>query len=675
MKLRGKLLLVSLSLLVLPWAGWQLLKLVGEIVREGQEEALLASAEALARGMALRPAALPAGGASIFVLPLSRASKLDGSAAEWPDDAQAAVAVGGADDAPRLRLGSWQDALLLFLEVRDTTRQRTDAHWSIAERRDHVRLVLQGAQGMVALRLANSASGPLIATDAGGGAPAVRVTGYWLETADGYAVELMLPQGYAMRSLSLEVQDAADDDTVRTHAAAPEESAAVPGRWSVVQRSPALAGSLGQLVPAGARARVLDGAGWLVAAAGEIAGTDASREVPLWRRWFYNAVLFERSVRPLAAGEPMRTDTPEVAAAAAGVPAVAWHRDGYSQRLTLAATVPIRVAGRVRAVLWLERESDALPRLADRAFSGVFATTLAALLAVVIVVFVFAGRLGSRIRRLRDAAETALDADGRVRTFPVSRSADEIGDLSRSFARLLDEVAVYTGYLRGLAGTLSHEINTPIAIVRTSLENLEADPAGSEARVYLERARVGVERLGSLVRAMSEAGRVEQAIGTAERERFDLRALVADCAEGYRPLLSPRALRVELPTEPVELDGAPDLVAQALDKLVDNARSFCPAEGRISLSLVRTAAGTARVGVANSGSRLPEAMRDKLFDSMVSVRHKQAGSVHLGFGLHIVRLIVQWHGGTAAAADLPGNAGVEFTLEFPLPGRPVSTRG
>lgn len=664
MKLRGKLLLVSLSLCVLPWAGWQLLALVGEVVRDGQEQALSAGAEALARGVALRPGALPPAGATIFVLPMSRSPRLDGHADDWPASHESSRSVGDAPDAPRLRLASWQDALLLHLDVEDGSRQRTDAHWSIAGQRDHVRLVLHGAQGVVALRLANSTSGALVATGLDGGAPAVRVTGAWLETDTGYAIEAMLPQGYALRGLSVAVQDAGEDGALRIHDADPS-APADRARWAVVQRSAALASSLAQLVPPGARVRLYDREGWLLASAGAIAGDEAVRDVPMWRRWFYNTVLVDREVGAFASEAASRSDAAELRAAAAGTPATAWRRDDYSQRLALAAATPVHVAGRVRAVLWLEREADALPRLADRAFSGVLVTTLAALVAVVAVLFVFAGRLGARIRRLRDAAETALDRDGRVRSFPVSRARDEIGDLSRSFGRLLDEVATYTGYLRGLAGTLSHEINTPIAIVRTSLENLEADPGGAQSRVYLERARGGVERLGALVRAMSEAGRVEQAIDAAERERFDLRALVADCAEGYRPLLAPREVRVELPQAPMPFDGAPDLIVQALDKLVDNARGFCPPDGWIAIELRSLPSGGARLVVANSGPLLPDAMRDKLFDSMVSVRRKATGAVHLGLGLHIVRLIVQWHGGSARAADMASGEGVAFILDFP----------
>lgn len=668
MRLRGKLLLLSLSLLVLPWAGWQFLRLMGEVLREGQEQAQLAAAEALARGLAQRPNQLPATGPALYAPALTSRPRLDGEIGDWPAHDGAWQRLGDSDAGVALRLASHDDTVYLYLDVADDSRQRGDAHWPIAERLDHVRLTLHGRQGVVALRLANAESGPLRVADIDGGPPPLRLAGHWRETGTGYAIEAALPQGYALRALAVAVHDVDERDRVRVH----DSTTSLAGRpWTVRQHLPALDSSLAQLRPAGMRVALHDDQGWLLAQAGALATLRLDGAVPVWRRWLYRWLLFaDDPEHPATAADAVRNGSEELARAAAGDAATAWHRDRYSQRLILSAAVPVVASGETRGVLLLERESDALLRLTDRAFSGLFGITALAVLATVMIVLLFAGRLGGRIRRLRDATETALDQDGRVRTFPVSSARDEIGDLSRSFARLLDQVRTYTEYLRGLAGKLSHEINTPIAIVRTSLENLEADPGGSEARVYLERARGGIERLGTLVRAMSEASRIEQAIAVAERERFDLRALVADCAEGYRPLLAPRSLEIDLPTAPVPILGSPDLIAQALDKLVDNAASFCPADGWVRISL-RSHGDGAELRVANRGPALPTAMAGKLFDSLVSVRERRGSGVHLGFGLHVVRLIALWHRGEAVAQNLAAGDGVEFTVTLHSAGDPA----
>ncbi|MFN3842915.1 MAG: ATP-binding protein [Rehaibacterium terrae] len=665
MRLRSQLLLVALSVLVLPWAGWQFIRQMETLLRQGQAQALLASAEALARGLALQPETLPAAGPALFVQELAAPPRLDGRADDWQGAVLPTRRFGhaGRADAVELTLGRAQDSLYLLIRVRDDTPLRADAHWQIAARRDHLRLGLDGPHGRAEFRLANAASGALIATDADGGPASLRPVGAWREVEDGYEVELALPQGYRVDSLGLLVHDADEAGAVRLAGTEVE----TPGRlWPLLVRSEAQARALQSLAPPQMRARLLDGEGWILAEAGALISPLPRGELPIWRRWIYRWLLMAQD-EPLRADDAgaIRSDAGEVRQALSGKPGATWRRDPDGQRQLLSAAVPVRVDGDVRGAVLLERENDAALLLADRAVAGLLGSTLLALLGAGGVVFWFASRLSGRIRRLRDAAENAFDPEGRLRPFPKMRSRDEIGDLGRSFDRLLGEVAAYTDYLRTLAGKLSHELNTPLAIVRTSLENLDPGQMPAQALPYLERARGGIDRLGTLVRAMSEASRIEHAIAAAEGEDFDLRALVADCAEGYRALLAPRRLELSLPARPVPLHGAPELIAQALDKLIDNARGFTPEDGWVRIALDDVPGGPV-LRVANLGPPLPASMRGKLFDSLVSVREpaRGDGGVHLGLGLYIVRVIVDLHRGRAEASDLPGGGGVEFALRL-----------
>jgi two-component system, OmpR family, sensor histidine kinase ChvG len=287
--------------------------------------------------------------------------------------------------------------------------------------------------------------------------------------------------------------------------------------------------------------------------------------------------------------------------------------------------------------------------------------------------------LGGRIRRLRDAVERAKHTSGKVdnEALPLIDARDELGDLARSFSHLLDEVAAYTDYLRTLASKLSHELQTPLAIVKSSLDNLDHQALPADALPYLARARGGAERMAAIVRAMSEASRMERAIAAAEGEDFDLAAVVRGCVEAYRPLIAPRRLDSELPMSPLLMHGAPELIAQALDKLVDNARSFTPDGGWVGIRLY-TSDDSAEITVANSGPSLPPAMQDRLFDSLVSVRdaggtRAGAQAPHLGLGLYVVRLIAEAHRGSASARNLADGNGVEFCLHLRgMPRRPLA---
>jgi two-component system, OmpR family, sensor histidine kinase ChvG len=221
-----------------------------------------------------------------------------------------------------------------------------------------------------------------------------------------------------------------------------------------------------------------------------------------------------------------------------------------------------------------------------------------------------------------------------------------------------------------MAGRLSHELRTPVAVVRSSLDNLKAQPLAEEARVYVERAGEGVERLARIISRLSEGTRLERFLESAERERFDLAAVVAGCVEGYRAAYAPRRFELNPPSTPVWVEGVPDAFAQLLDKLVENAHDFAPADTPVRISL---AAGEecATLAVENDGAALPDAMVARLFDSMVTLRSVERAAPrreqsHLGLGLYIVRLVAEFHRGGVRALNLANAGGVRFEIEVPL---------
>jgi signal transduction histidine kinase len=166
---------------------------------------------------------------------------------------------------------------------------------------------------------------------------------------------------------------------------------------------------------------------------------------------------------------------------------------------------------------------------------------------------------------------------------------------------------------------------------------------------------------------MSEATRLEQSLRTAERERYDLAALVRGCVEGYRLAYAGVPFELEAPEEPLEVSGAPDLAAQMLDKLAENAAEFSRPGEPVRLRLARVGR-YADLSVENRGPALPAQMRARLFESMISVRAAAgAGATpHLGLGLYVARLIAEFHGGAIEAADRPGGDGVIVRVHLPL---------
>jgi signal transduction histidine kinase len=345
-------------------------------------------------------------------------------------------------------------------------------------------------------------------------------------------------------------------------------------------------------------------------------------------------------------------------------------RPGTRRVIDSTADIYDREHKQIIGSLEVSQTEDRWLMLRDRALTHMLNLTLAISAIAVIATFIFAAWLAVRLSRLRAASESALTREGLVTTFPETDASDELGDVARGFSTLLHRLNEYTGYLRTLAGKLAHEIRTPLTIVRSSLENMESEGVSCAAGVYLERARQGSERLNSILVAMGAATRVEEAISNAERMRFDLVPVVQSAADSYRIAFPQRAFATEVPGEAIEIEGAPDLIVQMLDKLVDNAVDFSPPGATIILR-VRLEPHVAIVEVDNPGPPLPPDTRDHLFESLWQSRARAPGAPadsdsrpHFGLGLYIVRLIAEFHGGEATASSLPGDCGARFTIRL-----------
>jgi dedicated sortase system histidine kinase len=677
MPLRLKLLLIFAVALVFPVAGWRFVVEMEATLRQGQEAALLASARAVAQAyVSLRPDLPPrlAEGEPFYVRPLAAAPEIDGYDDDWAGlnlDRQTLGSAGAPTPGSALALGRHGQNLYLWLEVTDRSPVRFEPGQPASEYADHVLLHLRDAQGRRSYRLQSGGDGPVQVTPLvgpDGRQPTQGIVAWWRQDAQGYRIEARLPELQGGAALGLDVHDfalAGSPQSLRRHGSG---GAAQPG-----QPRPLLAAAyddavLASLLPAQTRARLIGPGGHVLGRGGSLQeNSDSELDFDRWLR----SMVYRWLLAPeLAPAGGMEADlrvlrTPLARRVLAGEEAVSWRPAGSLASVVLTAAVPLPDG---RAAVVLERSVDALLIWTNRGLGGLLLGGLLGIVVAALILFGYASYLSLRIRFLRNAAENALTPEGRLREgFPRSRATDEIGDLSRSFARLLDQVHAYTGYLRSLAGKLSHELATPLAVVRSSLENLEQEPLSDSARVYAERARGGAERLRSILRAMSEAGRIERAVDMAEAEDFDLAALVRNAGEGYRDLCGSRRLELRLPDRPLPFRGAPELLHQALDKLVDNALGFTPEDGWIEIGCLPTSQG-AQLWVANQGPPLPEAMHDRLFESLVSLR--QGGEApHLGLGLYIVRLVTELHRGEASAQNRPGGDGVIFSLQLqPLQG-------
>lgn len=418
---------------------------------------------------------------------------------------------------------------------------------------------------------------------------------------------------------------------------------------------------------------------WVVDTRSRVRGLSGSlREPPAQRAessraaiasWLKPVVSLVVSSPEVPAGDESKPVRSQIDRALIGVSSTHWRGTRDREAAILSAAQPIFVGDDIVGAVVVEETTASILLLRQSALENLIALTLAVCLAAFAILLFFASRLATRIRRLHTEAEAAIDGQGRIRgAIAPTGARDEIGDLERTMAAMLARLRDYNAWLEQMASRLSHELRTPVAVVRSSLDNLRSQSPDGEARVYLDRAEEGVERLSRLISRLSEGTRLEKMLESAEREPFDLAAVVGGCVEGYRGAYPGRAFDFEPPGGPVPMHGVPDAIAQLLDKLVENALDFASAGSAIRIGLAADGRA-ARLSVANDGPPIPAQMLPRLFDAMVTARAGGEGrGGHLGLGLAIVRLVAEFHGGSARAINLPGGSGAHFEVTLPSGG-------
>ncbi|HEV2441280.1 MAG TPA: ATP-binding protein [Steroidobacteraceae bacterium] len=677
MSLRLKLLLLGLATLVLPWTGIRYAREMEAALRDSEQHALQAVAETIAASLQGRmdllyrepPEAQAQGGPppegqaqggnpgesaptnrSPYDLPavvLTAPPYIDGYPDDWPHDTGAWRYYGTSPHRFRVLTGTYDRMLYGLLEVRDPhlvfdapganpldSSALGDRVWIGYEdpqrAQEQVFLALTGPGPIIARRVEAGEYGEETATED------PRIVGALQPNAGGYDVEIAMPLSMVGSQFGILLDDRDKRGaSPLSYGTLRSDDLHTLGRLIVA--SPSLTPFLAQFMQPGLRLSVTTPDGAVLAQADELA-------------------------------------VPGVLAPEPGILTQVYRRfvDRQREPAFIASAAPITDAGHHTVIgeLTVTQAGNRWEGLRDRALTRMLDFTLVTSVALVIVTFAFAAWLALRLSRLRRASESALTREGLVTEFPETAAPDELGDVARSFSRLLRRLNEYTGYLRSLAGKLAHEIRTPLTIVRSSLENLESEQVSAAARQYLERARQGSERLSAILVAMGAATRVEEAIGNAERSRFDLTPVIASAVSAYGVAFPERRFAAELASEPVEIDGAPDLIVQLLDKLIDNAVDFSPPGATITVRLRREAAA-AVLEVDNPGPPLAPEARGRLFESLWQSRSGSDSRPHFGLGLYIVRLIAEYHRGGVAAADLPGGEGARFGVRLPLADTPL----
>lgn len=701
MNLRAQLALVCLSLIALPWAVFLFIGELDRNLREDQlnqtqENAVTAADLVQNRLSELSTRARPES-KTLLAGKLANEIQIDGYADDWSAFEMEArqyhysmnkVSIDPLDQALaasfKVHAAVRRGHLHLFIRVVD---QQIQYHQVISNR------IASGDQLVIRVPDANSAirrytfrweaPGPGFGRyfgDAVEGVRPVRLANDYsaalVESSDGYHIELRMPLPADGR-FGLSVIDVDETDNVLrwTGMFDPDEPDDV-GQLHVVDNE--LNAVLAPYTEPGMRLRVFNGQGWLLADSDQRLPDASVRQFNPSDYNLFDAVLYRFIAWSLAKNVDTRT-MPEIDNGKLGIQEFQlfselteqpeFLKDQY-RRIFYSTVNKIEKDNDLHGYLFVQQPRASLTAFTETAMLRLVKIFGLAVLLIAIALIGFASLLSWRVKKLRDSVEQSVSGDGViVRPVKSSEAPDEIGDLSRSFHTIINRLDGYTRYLQSLGSRLSHELRTPLSVVSTSLEGIDKSALDDKSKASIERAELGAGRLQRLIRNLSEASSVEKTIELSSTEVVDLADWLKVAREVYASLYKDREviLRLENSLDNVRantrIKASVELLHQMMDKLMSNAVDFSVPGSEIILWLDADDQFI-HLSVENSGSQLPDS--NDLFAPMVSIRASRDDQPHMGFGLHIVRLIADFHNARCSARNVAQQNAVRFTVSFPV---------
>ena len=296
---------------------------------------------------------------------------------------------------------------------------------------------------------------------------------------------------------------------------------------------------------------------------------------------------------------------------------------------------------------------------------------LAAVTILSVLLSLFLGRtIVAPIQRLAEAAiRVRLGRDREVTVPRLPDRRDEIGALARALSDMTQALRARIDAGEDFAADVAHEIKNPLASLRSALEGLETIKDPALCKRLLSIAQDDVLRLDRLITDISEASRVDAELSRTRYERIDLGALI-------EPILAARKARAKAEDPRIAFArprvgtavvmGEPGRLARVIENLLDNARSFSPAAGVITIAATH-AGEEVIIRVEDEGPGVPVGQRDLIFRRFHTDRpEEESFGKHSGLGLAIARTIIEAHDGSITALDREDRStGACFEIRLP----------
>ncbi|HET9260022.1 MAG TPA: HAMP domain-containing sensor histidine kinase [Acidimicrobiia bacterium] len=269
-----------------------------------------------------------------------------------------------------------------------------------------------------------------------------------------------------------------------------------------------------------------------------------------------------------------------------------------------------------------------------------------------IVGWVMSGRVLKPVGEITSVARE-IQASDLSRRIALEGPDDELKRLADTFDEMLQRLDTAFASQRQLMADTSHDLRTPLTVIRSNIELVADDPAAgvAEWREAGDVIRRNAERMSEMIAGLLATARMQT--GQAKSVQVDLAALVEGKVADFAPVAAQRDLTIVARSEPVAALGVEVALDRALANLIENALKVAPRGSVVNVGS-GVSEGWAWIGVSDVGPGLPAEPGDRV-----------------GLGLSIVTQVAESHGGSLGT--FPGSDGRGTTMVVWIPAESETT--
>jgi signal transduction histidine kinase len=322
----------------------------------------------------------------------------------------------------------------------------------------------------------------------------------------------------------------------------------------------------------------------------------------------------------------------------------------------------IHVARLGNFTLLVGRDNRLFAPLERRFWYGLGAAIAVLSIAGLLVGLITRRALMSRVHSIRQTISAIIHGDLKHR-LPVAQSDDELDTLARTINGMLEQIEQLVHGVRNVSNSIAHDLRTPLAELRSRLEELTLiRPPPETAFAEIDGAVADVDRVIRIFDALLRLAEMDAGLRRSGFVALDLADLAAAAVEFYAPAAELKDIRLRLDaSSPVEVSGDPVLLAQALSNLIDNALKYAPEGGAIDVAIRRRVNGAAEITVTDNGPGIRDSEKAKVFERFYR-GDASRGTPGVGLGLSLVQAVAKLHGSTLELRDRDPGLAVMLTL-------------